>query len=426
MPLPNSSTKIRKFIKKKNNKFFFDFSNYLYVVITNVKMIIETYNIQLQMGEAYAKHWLQVLESARNAYNFCTDILTKANKGFSLKTIHSLCYDKVRKNFSSLSSQMAIKCEQAAASALKSIKSNKHKDAKISKRKSLTMVLDKRLYGILNVNGITLTGPQARKRALIPFCLYPKVKDLLENNKACDPTIFYRDGKFWLSIPFEIPEKPVSSDTCIGVDLGMRQLFVTSEGKSFSDKEYQAKRRQTRYLKSKLKAKNTKSAKRHLKKLKHKEHNQSKDMCYRAAKSLLSSTEAGVIVLEDLTKIKKSTSRTSEGYKRAKHNNAVSQVPFYMFRQILAYKAPLAGKQVETVSPMYTSQMDSRTNNRDGVRRGRRYICCDGLVFDADWNAAINIGQRSKHPVSSSQPLDGCLVPLTGRHQSTCQSSETL
>lgn len=248
----------------------------------------------------------------------------------------------------------------------------------------------------------------------------------MENNKACDPTIFYRDGKFWLSIPFEIPEKPVSSDTCIGVDLGMRQLFVTSEGKSFSDKEYQAKRRQTRYIKSKLKAKNTKSAKRHLKKLKHKEHNQSKDMCYRAAKALLSSTESGVIVLEDLTKIKKSTSRTSEGYKRAKHNNAVSQVPFYMFRQILAYKAPLAGKQVETVSPMYTSQMDSRTNNRDGVRRGRRYICCDGLVFDADWNAAINIGQRSKHPVSSSQPLDGCLVPLTGRHQSICQSSETL
>lgn len=117
-----------------------------------MKMIIETYNIQLQMDEAYAKHWLQVLESARDAYNFCTDILTKANKGFSLKTIHSLCYDKVRKNFSSLSSQMAIKCEQAAASALKSIKSNKHKDAKIPKRKSLTMVLDKRLYGILTVS----------------------------------------------------------------------------------------------------------------------------------------------------------------------------------------------------------------------------------------------------------------------------------
>lgn len=79
------------------------------MVITNVKMIIETYNIQLQMYEAYAKHWLQVLESARDAYNFCVDILAKANKGFSLKTVHGLCYDKVRKTFGSLSSQMAIK-----------------------------------------------------------------------------------------------------------------------------------------------------------------------------------------------------------------------------------------------------------------------------------------------------------------------------
>ena len=127
--------------------------------------------------------------------------------------------------------------------------------------------------------------------------------------------------------------------------------------------------------------------------------------------------------MEDLTKIKKNTSRTSEGYKRVKHNNALSQVPFYKFKRILTYKAPLSGKQVETVSPMYTSQMDCRTNNRDGERRGRRYICADGVVFDSDWNASINIGQRSNHPVSSSLPIEGQLVILTGRHQSTCQST---
>ena len=123
-----------------------------------------------------------------------------------------------------------------------------------------------------------------------------------------------------------------------------------------------------------------------------------------------------------MSKIKKKTSRTKEGYKRAKHNNALSQVPFYMFKQIMAYKAPLSGKTVETVSPVYTSQMDHRTGKRDGVRRGRRYVCCDGVVFDADWNASINIGQRSNHPVSSVAPQDGALTPLTGRHPSVCQS----
>ena len=40
----------------------------------------------------------------------------------------------------------------------------------------------------------------------------------------------------------------------------------------------------------------------------------------------------------------------------------------------------------------------------------------DGLVLDADWNAAINIAQRSKHPLSSeATPVDGGLTPLGGR-----------
>ena len=146
-------------------------------------------------------------------------------------------------------------------------------------------------------------------------------------------------------------------------------------------------------------------------------------MCYRASKVLINSTDASIIVLEDLTKIKKKTSRNSEGYKRVKHNNALSQIPFYEFKRILTYKAPLYGKQVETVSPMYTSQMDCRTNNRDGERRGRRYICVDGVVFDSDWNAAVNIGQRSNHPVSSKLPIEGQLVILTGREMSTSQSA---
>ena len=161
-----------------------------------------------------------------------------------------------------------------------------------------------------------------------------------------------------------------------------------------------------------------------MKKLRNKERNLSKDMCYRATKSLINSTSASIIVLEDLTKIKKNTYRTSEGYKRVKHNNALSQVPFYEFKRIMEYKAPVAGKQVETVSPMYTSQMDCRTSSRDGERHGRRYICSDGIVFDADWNASINIGQRSNHLVSSKLPIEGKLILITSREQSTSQSSQ--
>lgn len=384
-------------------------------------MVIETYNIPLQMDEEYSHHWEKLLVSARDAFNFCVELLIAEKSPLTMKCIHKTCYDKTRALFPILPSQMAIKCEQAAAAALKSARSNKHANA-IPKRKSLVMTLDKRLYGLLTVNGITLTGPLAHKRRLIPFVLFSKAEYMLTAFKACDPTIFLRDGRFFLSIPFEVPEKPMTNDNACGVDLGMRQFFVTSEGNSFRDTTYLDHRRKIRHLKSSLQKKKTKSAYKHRKKLKKKEHNLSKDMCYRAAHTLINSTDAGVIVLENLTKIKKNTSVTKEGYKRKRHNNAMSQVPFYMFRQIVEHKAQLVGKRVETVSPTFTSQIDSRTGKKDGCRCGRRYVCADGVVLDADWNAAINIGVRSKHPVSSSLPIDGGLTPLTGRAPSTAQS----
>lgn len=387
-------------------------------------MVIQTYNIPLLMDYTNATHWYNILVCAKDAYNACTKLLHNNNTPLSLKKVHEVCYNKIRTEFPLLSSQMAIKCEQAAASAIKSQKTNKHKNADIPQRKTLTMTLDKRLYGLITCEGITLTSAQKNKRSFIPFNAYPKAMEMLKSYKACDPTIFYRNGQFFLSIPFEVPEKPIQSDKCIGVDLGSRMLFVTSEGKAFKDTTYLKKRREIRYLKRKLQSKGTKSAKRHLKKMRNKERNLSKDMCYRATKALINSTSASIIVLEDLTKIKKNTSRTSEGYKRVKHNNALSQVPFYEFKRIMEYKAPVAGKQVETVSPMYTSQMDCRTSARDGKRHGRRYVCSDGIVFDADWNASINIGQRSNHLVSSNLPIEGKLLILTSREQSTSQSSQ--
>ena len=95
----------------------------------------------------------------------------------------------------------------------------------------------------------------------------------------------------------------------------------------------------------------------------------------------------------------------------------MSQVPFYEFKERLTTKATLVGRRVESVSPAYTSQTDSRTGKRDGKRHGCRYYCSDGIVFDADWNAAVNIAKRGKHPFSSSE------LPLSGRVSSITQSS---
>ena len=142
-------------------------------------------------------------------------------------------------------------------------------------------------------------------------------------------------------------------------------------------------------------------------------------MVERSTNALLRSTKADILVLEDLSKIKSKASKTKEGFTRTRHNSALSQVPFYKFKERLTHKAARVGRQVQTVSPAFTSQTDSRTNKRDGIRNGCIYLCSDGVILDADFNAAVNIAQKSNHPLSST------LVPLSGRVQSITQSSET-
>ena len=380
-------------------------------------MALITYNIPLQGDKKFTDFWFGLLTETNNAYNYLSNAITSDKTPCGLVAVHNKYYSTLRSMFPSLPSQIVIRIQKSVIAALKSAKSNKHKGNKPNKT-HLSLNLDKRMYSNFTAEGISLISDVPQKRKRFSFHLYDKVRELFATSVAKDPTIFVRDKQLYLSVPFDVQGKMPMNDTCVGVDLGMRQLFVTSEGKSFVDKQYLSERRKVRYLKRCLQSKGTTSSKRHLKKLRKRERNISKAMTYKAVNALLNSTSASIIVLEDLRKIKRRTSKTKKGFKRTKHNNAMGQVPFYQFKEILTYKATLVGKQVVSVSPMYTSQTDCRTNKRDGVRKGRIYICSDNVILDADWNAAVNIAQKSKHPLSSSkQPLSGRLQSINHTQQ---------
>ena len=387
-------------------------------------MNVITYNVELKPTEATFSHWKRLLELYAQAYNDCATYLSENRVPLSMKVVHSCVYEWLRNKYPELPSQGVIRLYKDVIPAFKSIRSNKHRDADVPQKKRLSLRLDKRLYTRIDSDGVVITSEVARKRVKIPFVLYPKVVGLFATCEPCDPTIFIRDNRMFLSIPFNIPTIVTDGDDAVGVDLGIKRLFVTSEGKAFRDKVYLRERRKVRYLKRKLqeKSKNSKSARKHLAKVSKRERNLSRDMLHRATNTLIRSTSASVFVVEDLSKIKTKTAKTGEGFKRKRHNSMFSQVPVRAFRDMLAYKAQIHGKRVETVSPTYTSQMDCRTGNRDGLRKGCRYVCADGLVFDADWNAAANIAIRANHPFSNL-PLDGRLKFLNGRAQSIAHTT---
>ena len=375
-----------------------------------------TYNIELQFDSMDdLNYWHNTLLVSQQAYNACVKYIIENNVPLHLQKVHEAVYGWMRTDFPSLPAQGVIRIYKEVISALRSIRKNKHKNAKLPERVNLSMRLDKRLYANLNSEGISLTSATRNKRTRVYFKLYEKVKDLFNKYVISDPLLFERDGRLFISLPFNVPEVPTTNTDVLGVDLGIKRFITTSDGKVFIDKEFNARKRKLRYLKRCLQSKGTKSAKRHLRKLSKKERNNNKVQAYKAVNALLASSTASTIVIEDLSKIKTKTARTKDGWKRKRHNNRIAQVPFYKFKEILAYKATLVGRQVESVSPTYTSQMDCRTNKRDGIRNGCRYICNDGLILDADWNAAINIANRyRKHPLTSL-PKDGQLKPLSGR-----------
>lgn len=356
--------------------------------------------------------WVKQLCLIRDCYNYSSKIVFNEKIPYNLKAFHNRLYKEQREKFTELPAQMCIRIYKALLANYRTVKSNKHKIDEPIKMKRPSIQLDKRLYSKMTRTSFKLGNGQGNKREEVCFMTYSKFDEMMSKFHVCDPTIQYNEesGEFYGCFPFLNTFPIQANEECLGVDLGLKRIATLSNGQSFSDKKYLANRRKIRHNKRILqsKKKHSHSARTKLKKLKNKEYNISKNFCHHLANKILK-TDKSIIVMEDLSKIKQTTSHTENGYKRKRHNNMMSQVPFYQLKSILTYKAQALGKRVETVSPKYTSQEDCRTNQQTGRRCGCRYYCDDGVVLDADWNASINIMNRYKHSNSFNLPIDGKL-----------------
>lgn len=385
---------------------------------------MKTYNIKLIFEKEEDKqNLLEVFSLHKDIWNYLSAYTFEKRIELSSKILQEKTYHKCRKAFAKAPSQLVIRAIHDVVSTFKSMKSNGFlKDLKIAPvKKNLSIRLDKRLY-TLKKDSIKLTT--CGKRIICKLMQYDKVKELLEKYKTLDPLIFERKNEIFLALTLDTPEPTFNPNQCVGIDLGLNRIAVTSEGKLISGSDYIKTKRKIRYLKRRLhrkkrtRTKKSDSARKHLRKLKRKELNYSKNYIHHLANELLK-TNCNTLVLEDLSSLK-------DHSKGRLQNNKLSQVPFFQLLTTLKYKAQALGKRVETVNPAYTSKEDYRGIEK-GIRKGCRYYCIDKVVFDADLNAAINIGQRwgnkNKLPVSFVIPLDGKYRP---NGQAVCQPANRL
>lgn len=225
-----------------------------------------------------------------------------------------------------------------------------------------------------------------------------------------------RSGEYYASVLCEVKEleKLPKADKHIGIDLGLHDLIVCSDGqrvespKYFRKAEEKLARRQRAFAKTVKDSKNHKKLKIKVARCYQKIKNQRKDFLQKLSTKLI--RENQVISLEDLS------------VKDMKSNHciakSVADASFSMFVNMLEYKAEWYGRTIVKIDRFYPStQICSGCGFQNKAIRGmkglkvREWVCpCCGEVHDRDFNASMNIDREGLRILNRRNDGDSSLT----------------
>lgn len=171
------------------------------------------------------------------------------------------------------------------------------------------MDLDERLFRLIyKPDGIYVSISTLHGRVKPPLDIGEYQRKLLEEAKLTNAVLVYRDKAFFLHITINrtVPEPKGSNP--VGVDIGMKNLLVASNGFKAKGGKILHKRRHFRELRSSLQAKGTASARRRLKRLSGRERRYVNTVLHQVSRAFINSLREGdIVVMEKLTGIRNST-----------------------------------------------------------------------------------------------------------------------
>ena len=239
---------------------------------------------------------------------------------------------------------------------------------------------------------------------------------LRKGHKYSNPRISY-DGKYWyLSIGYEAKEepKPELSGVSLGIDLGVKDLAILSDGRVFKNinKTHEVRRLEKKLRREQRKAsrrvrqnikdydknrrpiwkrplKECRNVERQNRKIRllHKRINDIRTNYLHQTTRAIVKTKPSRIVMETLN---------VKGMLKNRHlSKAIAAQKFYEFKRQMLYKCEALGIELIEADRFYpSSKICSRCGHikRDLKLKDRTYICPEcGLVIDRDLNAAINL-----------------------------------
>ena len=204
-----------------------------------------------------------------------------------------------------------------------------------------------------------------------------------------------KSSNYFLSILIDIPQEELArfrrTKQCVGIDLGVKDFVITSDGEVFENKHFfkkqekKVKRLQKQQSRKQKGSHNREKQRIRIARVYERLTNQKDAYIHSVVNALLSLYD--LVCMEDLN-----AQGMLKNHKLAK---AIQEVGFYKFKQILLDKASANGKQVVLVDRFYPS---SKTCHKCGYVKkdldlsDREWVCpiC-GERLERDINAAINI-----------------------------------
>ena len=265
----------------------------------------------------------------------------------------------------------------------------------------------------------TITIPKAKN---IPAVLHRKFNGTIKTvTVSMTPS-----GKYFASVLVdtnlqEVPLSPKNPDTAIGIDLGVKDLAICSNGVVFENhKHLQKSLNRLTFLQKGLSRKvkgssNREKARRKVARLHERISNQRKDTLHKITYRLTHDNQVRTICMEDLN---------VKGMTRNHHlAQSINDASFGMFCTMLEYKCSWYGINLVKINRFAPS---SKTCSRCGhIYKGlklseRSWTCTEcGTHHDRDFNASVNIKNFGFYsPTSGTGESQACGETNCGRPSS--------
>jgi putative transposase len=227
---------------------------------------------------------------------------------------------------------------------------------------------------------------------IIPYRWWADEVAPLSRHNSSD--LVYRDGAWFLYATVNYIEPPADeAQDVIGIDLGVVNIAVDSDGHRYSGAHVNSLRQRHRRLRAKLSRKYTTSARRRLNKRRRKERRFATWVNHNISKRIVAEAQRTkrAIALEDLKGIR-SRIRARKSQRATLHSWS-----FHQLRSFVSYKAKMAGVRVVLVDPRNTSRTcpacgHCAKENRPDQATFQCQSC--SLAGLADLIAALNIRVR--------------------------------